>query len=148
MGFSVTAYQLAATLFGSCECDSHIIVRIEFTCTRAYQGGRTDLAQRAKVGYRPCFTRPTHIAAPARYLSVEFSPERARGLFLRMEHGHWRALMRSIAVIFRKIGTGRLNRWKSVILPYLVAYSVPCMGGAPRHLLPLIMGKQRPISRA
>ena len=49
-GSSVTAYRSASILFASREGDSHILGRIEGARTRAHQGGRTELSQRATVG--------------------------------------------------------------------------------------------------
>ena len=49
------------------------------------------MTQRAKVGYFPRCSRPTHIAAPSRYVVGEFSPRKARGVSLSMEHGPWAA---------------------------------------------------------
>ena len=78
-GYSVVANQSGAILFGSREGDSRILVRIVGTCTRARPRGRGDLAHRATVGYCPCCTRPTQIAAPSRNGDGAFIPEQARG---------------------------------------------------------------------
>ena len=53
-GYSVMAYQSAAIPFGSCEGDSSALVRLEGARTRAHPGGKTELAQRAKMGYCLC----------------------------------------------------------------------------------------------
>ena len=45
------------------------------------------MAQRAKLGYRPCCARPTHAAGPNRYAAGEFSKEKVRGLSQWTGHG-------------------------------------------------------------
>ena len=78
LGYSMMAYQSAASLFGSREGCSSFLVRLEGTCTRAHPGGGPNC---------PCCARPTHVAAPARYAVGELSKEKARGVFLRTERG-------------------------------------------------------------
>ena len=75
-------------LFGRCEGQGSILVRLVGTCTRAHQGGKKDdIAQRAKVGYCPWCARPTHGAAPARYVVGELFRHKAHGAQLRKDHG-------------------------------------------------------------
>ena len=81
-GYSAMANQSETISFGSREGDSHILVQFGGTCARPHPGGRNDLAQRARAGYRPCCARPTHVAVPARYEVGAFAPEKARGLSL------------------------------------------------------------------
>ena len=78
-------------LFGSREGSGSILVRLDGTCARAHQGPRSEPAQRAKVGYRPCCARATHIAIPPRYTVGEFSKQKANGLQLLREHSPWAA---------------------------------------------------------
>ena len=88
LGFPVMAYQSAELLIGQREDSGRILVRIESTCSRARMSEKNaETAQRAKVGYCPCCTRPTHIAAPSRYVVGEFAPSNHRGNSLWMEHG-------------------------------------------------------------
>ena len=90
LGFSAMAYQPAEMLFGRREEGGYISVRLQGTCARAHQGGQKgDMTQRAKAGYRPCCTRPTHVAAPSRYMAGEYSGRKAHGIQLRKEHGPW-----------------------------------------------------------
>ena len=58
---------------------------------RAKRQKKADITQRAKVRYCLCCARPTHIAVSARYEVGELSPQQARGISLRMEHGPWAA---------------------------------------------------------
>ena len=89
LGFSVMARQYAEVLFGRCYGNSYIPVRKDGTRSRARQGRKKAdaLAQRAKTGHCPCFTRPTHVAATSRYAVGGFPPQGARGVSLWMEYG-------------------------------------------------------------
>ena len=82
LGYSVMAYQNAAILFGLCEGDSSILVRLAGTCATAHPRGRAELTRRANVEDCPCCTRSTHIAVPTRYSVGEFPKEKARGVSL------------------------------------------------------------------
>ena len=47
------------------------------------------MTQRAEVGFCPCCARPTHVAAPSRYMVGEFSSYSAPGIQLRWERCPW-----------------------------------------------------------
>ena len=99
------AYQSAEVLFDRCEWVGHILVRLPGTCARARQGGRTgDMTQRATVGYLPFRARPTHVAAPPRYIAGEFSGHKARGIQTRRDHGSWAGRLSAAAVYARDNG--------------------------------------------
>ena len=107
VGFSVMAYQSAEMLFGRREEDGYISVRLQGACARAHQGGQKgDMTQRAKVGYCPCCTRPTHVAARSRYMAGEYSGHKAHGIQLWKEHGPW-AVRYFAATVYTR-GTGCL----------------------------------------
>ena len=87
LGFSVMAYRSAEVLFGRCEGQGRILVRLVGTCSRAHQGRKKeDIAQPAKVEYCPCCARPAHVALPSCYAAGEYSGHKARGVQLRKDH--------------------------------------------------------------
>ena len=91
-GLPVMAYQSAELLLGQRGGSGYVLIRMEGACARAHKAGKhAGSAQRAKVRYCPCCTRPTHIAAPSRYVVGEFPPPKDGGISLRTEHRPWAA---------------------------------------------------------
>ena len=100
LGFSVVAYQSAELLFDRREGNGRISVRLVGTRTWAHKARKeADITHRAKVGLRPCCTRPTHVAAPSRYLVGGRPSSRAEGISLLKEHGPW-AVRRFAAFLY------------------------------------------------
>ena len=92
LGYSGAAYQSAELVFGQRAGGGRVLARPEGTRTRAHKAGESAaVTRRAKVGYCTCRNRPTHIAAPPRYVAGELPPLKARGASLWMEHGPWAA---------------------------------------------------------
>ena len=93
LGYPVMAYQSAAIL-----SDSSNLVRLEGACTGTHPEGKAELTRRAKAGYSPCCTGPTHIAVPTRYSAWGFSKAKGRGVSLWTEHGQWAARRYAVCV--------------------------------------------------
>ena len=110
LGCSAMACRSAAIPFGLRESISSALVRFEVVCTRARLGGEAKLAQRAKAGYCPRCTRPTHIGAPGRYAVGEFPKERARCLLLCTERSP-RAARRFAARVYAQFWGYRAQNW-------------------------------------
>ena len=63
------AHQSAEAPFERCAGEGRVLARIIGSRARADEGRQqSDMTQRAKVGYFPCCTRPTHVAAPSYYV--------------------------------------------------------------------------------
>ena len=58
------ANQSAIVAMGICEAEEFAHVRFWGTISEAHSGPKTDVAQRAKVGYFPRCTRATHVVIP------------------------------------------------------------------------------------
>ena len=63
-GFAAVAYQSAFLTFTSRDAQRSLLVRVAGQATKGHKASKTDLAQRAKGGYCPFCTVPTHIAVP------------------------------------------------------------------------------------
>ena len=119
LGFSVMAYQSAEALIGRCEVPGGILVRLVGTCARAHQGSqKDDIAQRAKVGYCPWCARPTHGAAPPRYVVGELFRHKAHGAQLWEDHGPRAA--RYFAATLNARGNGSISSAWDWAAQYLI----------------------------
>ena len=69
MGHSVYTYQSGVIAFGMCGAGGRVSRRIAGQRSRAHgqTGGKTLVTQRAKVGFFPCCSSVTHVAAPGSY---------------------------------------------------------------------------------
>ena len=103
------AQQSREAVFAQCARDGAISVRLEWACSRARQGAKTGSARRAEVGYCPCSTRASHVAAPLRCEVGKFPNEKARGLNLARDYGPW-AARRYAAYIYSR-AAGSLPRY-------------------------------------
>ena len=61
LGFAAYAFQSAEVLFGPVQSTHDILIRLEGRRCKGHSD-RQHTTQRAKVGYCPCCTRPTHVA--------------------------------------------------------------------------------------
>ena len=84
LGYSAMAYQAAEVVFGRCEGLGSLLARSAGTCARGLQGSkRDDIA-------RGC-ARPSHVAAPCRYVVGDFYGHKAHGIQSWQDHGPWAA---------------------------------------------------------
>ena len=105
LGFPVMAYQSAELLSGRCEGDGNILARLVGARARAQKANNhVDVAQRAKVGFCLCCSKPTHVAAPVRRSVGEYSFYKARCMFLWKEDGSWAARCLAGALYARDSG--------------------------------------------
>lgn len=61
LGYATMGRQPPFLAFQNCVPQRSLLVRLEGQATRAHRAEEAELAQRAKVGYRPCRTRSTRI---------------------------------------------------------------------------------------
>ena len=88
LGFATYALQSAEILFGPIGTTHEILIRIEGRRCKGHSD-RTQNTQRAKLGYCPCCTRPTHVALPFSYdLGVD-DPHKRVAMDLWAEWGPW-----------------------------------------------------------
>ena len=73
--------------FESYGAQGRMLVRLEGKATRGNGGGKKELARRADVGFRPCCTILTHIAAPLSFVLGPPDPLTAQGVQLRARYG-------------------------------------------------------------
>ena len=70
LGFAAYAFQSAEVLFGPVQTTHDILIRLEGRRCKGHSD-RQHTTQRAKVGYCPCCTLPTHVAIPLSYVLGE-----------------------------------------------------------------------------
>ena len=66
LGWSVYTYMSPEILLDKCEGTQSILLRIEGHCSKGHDAVK-ELAQRAKVGLRPCCAVATHVLIPPTY---------------------------------------------------------------------------------
>ena len=72
--YAILAYQSSWATFHHCGAGKAIRVRLEGEASPGHGAGSPDVPQRAKAGYCPCCTVPTHIATPRSYEAGVFDP--------------------------------------------------------------------------
>ena len=68
LGWAVYSYMAPEVLLDVCEGSQSLLLRIEGYSTRGHNSSSQELAQKAKVGLRPCCARATHVLVPPAYL--------------------------------------------------------------------------------
>ena len=89
------------------------------------------MTRRAKVGYRPCRARPTHILIPLRYVVGDFSDKKPGESRCGWSTAHGRLAFllppfTQSGLTFPPLGIGRLNPSVCVPLRCLMAHLGPC----------------------
>ena len=72
---------------GHCDGAKSILLRIEGYVCKGYEGTRETLAQKAKCGYCPCCTRPTHVLIPPAYEVGQYGRRKDKPAKLRQAFG-------------------------------------------------------------
>ena len=101
-------------------------MRLGGTTSRGHSGTKAGLAQRAKVGYCPCFTRATHVAIPPSYKLGEFANDKARGPELWKSAGPSAARRIAAYSYLRKYGA--LPKTWDWAVPSLLVATPPLFG--------------------
>ena len=68
LGFSAMGYQSSDLTFTSRDDNRGFLARYVGHFSKGRSGAKKELAQRAKVGYRPCCAAVTHVAAPPSFV--------------------------------------------------------------------------------
>ena len=82
LGFSRMARQSSQVAMNLRSAAKFALIRFAETATRAHSASKGDMAQRAEVGPRPCWTLATRVALPPTSAPGNFNPKKARGLEL------------------------------------------------------------------
>ena len=67
LGYCCVGYQGAEMALSKCDAGKYILVRLGGAVSKGCDAAKSNLAQKAKVGYCPCCTKATQIAIPMSY---------------------------------------------------------------------------------
>ena len=105
LGFAAYAFQSAEVLFGPVQTTHDILIRLEGRRCKGHSD-RQHTTQRAKVGYCPCCTLPTHVAIPLSYVLGEDDRHKRIAMDIWAERGPL-GQRRYAALFFALINNGR-----------------------------------------
>ena len=87
--FSVMGYQPWGIAHGRCETYQSTLARIEGRLSDGRDGKADGLCLKAKVSYRPCCARATHVALPPSYSLGPLGDLKQKGIRVGTEFGPW-----------------------------------------------------------
>ena len=88
LGVGVYPYQSAEVLFGPVGTRDDVLVRIEGLRRKGHYD-KHNVCQKAKVGYCPCCTIPTHVGIPMSYRLGENDDRKQQAIDLWAQFGPW-----------------------------------------------------------
>ena len=91
LGHSVYTYQSGEVAFGQCGAEAYVLWRVVGQYSRAHgqTGSKTQISQRAKVGFCPCCRSVSHIAIPGSYSLGAFYAPKDVAMQLWRAFGPW-----------------------------------------------------------
>ena len=137
LGWAVYSYMAPEVLLNICEGSQSLLLRIEGYCTKGHESSTKELAQRAKVGLRPCCARATYVLVPPACPVSKSDRKKQNSISLWQSHGPFATRNYSAAMYANANGT-LPDSWDWVASKHLLHLPSPLnpedLAGPPKEV--------------